>query len=51
MSKRQFIALAKALRDFRTHGNPQILTDAIADVCAQSNPNFNRAKFKAAIMD
>jgi hypothetical protein len=45
MSRKHFIALARALRDA---GASADLIEAIADVCAALNPNFNRAKFRAA---
>ena len=51
MNKRHLIALAKALRAFRSHGEMDTLIDDIMTICAQSNPAFSRQKFLSAILD
>lgn len=48
MSKKHFIALAKALR---AHAAPRSLVEAIADTCAGLNPALDRAKFIAAALE
>jgi len=45
MTKKHFIQLAQALKDT---GALNDTIEAVADVCAQYNPNFQREKFKEA---
>jgi len=45
MSKKHFIALAKALRE---HDASPSMIAAIADVCAATNEHFDRPRFVTA---
>ena len=45
MTKKHFTQLAQALNDT---GACNATIEAVADVCAQFNPNFQREKFKDA---
>jgi hypothetical protein len=48
MTKKHFVALAKALRD--NHANRE-LVEAVANVCKNANGNFDRGRFMAAAYD
>lgn len=55
MTKKHFIALAKALRSQRPAFDERkewerwtYMRNAVAQVCADFNPNFDRARFIAA---
>jgi len=53
MSKKDFVAIAKAIKDAReTYGRDGIVSEytakAIAAHCATTNPAFNRARFLTA---
>ena len=47
MTKKHFIALARALRD--TNASFATIA-AIADICASTNRNFNRDRFYEAVV-
>ena len=54
MSKKHFIALAKAPRESRQHMNPiafKLLINNIADVCASASSTFRRSTFIDYIME
>jgi len=52
MTRKHFIAIAAALKANREAANDKDVADsasrAIADVCAQSNPQFSRIRFLRA---
>lgn len=54
MSKKHFEALAAALKAMQPHLTEELIyqweldCDAVADVCARFNPNFDRARFLTA---
>lgn len=47
MTRKHFVALAKALRD--NNATPALVA-AVADVAQASNPEFNRQRFLAAAL-
>lgn len=54
MSKKHFILLAKTLRNAKAFMPREAFLahmNAVADVCAATNPSFNRSKFISAILE
>ena len=45
MTKKDFIALADALRTLGPDDHNQVTLDTIADFCAAQNPQFKRARW------
>ncbi len=52
MTKKHFVAIAAAIKELWENSDNVDAVDevarAIADVCADSNPRFNRARFLSA---
>jgi len=48
MTRKHFIALAKAISQIANMVDRQNTAHLVADVCRQANPNFDRARFLAA---
>jgi len=51
MTRKHFEAIAKVLRDNRSSTNDADwynLVSAMADACAETNPNFDRSRFITA---
>ena len=54
MTRKHFEALAAALRNSHIEGDPSYIDQwivdcqAVAEICARFNPNFDRARFLAA---
>ena len=48
MSKKHFVALADAIKDYEKFNEPRFTTqqiDMLARFCAAQNPNFNRERW------
>lgn len=45
MTKQHFIALAKAIADIREIQSRRMAATAVAEVAAQFNPRFDKARF------